>query len=649
MFPDNTPPSVKSHHSLKTGDSIFEDFFKLTKRAPSQPDEKEVWLAENAEKKNVELHFLADSVLKDAGSIPLYEEIIQSARELKHPNLLKVASFHTDGKKAAICLESYDGFRLEELTQSLGSLIPNKSMSLVEGICKGLSYLHEEQSLVHWDLTPAAIRIGADHGVKIAPPEYWSAHGTLEDGSLQQKNLYAAENKINSGEASWVDDLQSLALCLCYAFSGKAPIAHPNHADSTDSLKEEHPHLAAFLRRVLEKSSPPTLTTAQEFLRSYKEAHAKDLSSPVIKAATPVKKEKVEVPALDDEIEQAVKLTDPVKTKPEAEAKLTELKPSKAAHKPSVETQPKSDSEKPSIFHPPAQSEKKEPREKIAPLKKNEASATSNTGSGRFFNKCLPLLLLSLIALSALVFFVSKSCRNSESAMASVHPNENAPNTTSNSPVEATEKKTDLTALPRSIPEPAPEPEIASEIEVVDINQMPPVERLSTPTEQTFSWNGLEVPMLWIAHDSDSSDSEQAPGYWISERAVSQEQWHIVTGENAPADHQLSTPIASVSWQDTKKFLALLNEQKSEKGQYDLPSQDEWKKAFASSAPLKASLKADRKVVWEWCRDDLTVKGISSGLRGFIGQPGSAGTIRFEQNLPTHKRPDLGFRLIYRK
>jgi len=673
--------SVKNHKH-RAGDLVFDEKIKLLKTLPEQSDEGESWLASYAEGELVELHFFGEELFSNFAAMGDCEEAIRAAAKLGHPHLIKVQGFHKTEDYAAMSMESFEHVRLEDLIEGTTSLDVEACGKWVEEVCEALSYLHEKESLVHWDLTPAAIRLNKDGVIKIAPPEYWTVHGELTEEMMEKKNLYASQNKRSGADPRWLDDLQSLSLCLVHAFSGKVA----SEEGTFDLLAETNPNLTAFLQETLDESNKLPVSSAKEFLRSYQMAVQKDGSRAQLKRA-----EKAKASDLKEEVEEKVEAKEEVKeeavtrlkvdavpvpkkeleAEPEMELETRPQKKIKESVRPKLEPIPEKgsaskakvvdpavlkdedapDDESRSIYRAPEVNPSPEKAQSAvmrpAELKEKKAE---NPAKGKWLFDALPILLFGLMALLALGFFILKSCRPTNEAV--VESQKNGPTrelatraglkeTAEVAPTKVESKEDPAIIEPIKQPT-APLDEKTASAEV-------PAEGEGSESFREFSWSGAAVPMAWISLEDTVSELKEGEGkgFWISQTAVTEKQWEAVLGEEGGQGGK-----TAITWEEANHFVRQLNQQESgDGGQYKIPSRQELSLARSLSAD-KDSNEAiidtgNGQVVWEWCRDEVQIKGVNGVLRGFtkIGAGGDKDS--WEYNLPTHKRSDLGFRVLY--
>lgn len=181
--------------------------------------------------------------------------------------------------------------------------------------------------------------------------------------------------------------------------------------------------------------------------------------------------------------------------------------------------------------------------------------------------------------------------------------------------------------------------------------------------------------------DEDKVFCEHA--FWMADTAVSNKQWHYVTGKKVIGyEEKKELPVVDVSWNDVQDFLDIL---RKKSGLYfDLPSQKEWRTAADKeeqdkkswnvrtedsgeiSAPVEVRIKEKSNVlhhfygnVWEWSRsqDDHGLYKFMGGSFRFKEQECKPDTNEINDRINHYwwhsweadsKSDDLGFRLVWK-
>lgn len=110
---------------------------------------------------------LVTSDLIDAGGVERLEREARAVAGLQHPNVVTVHDTLRDGDDAAIVMELVDGGTLADRLRADAPLPWHEAVGLARDIARGLAAAHE-RGLVHRDVKPANVLLGADGTVKVA-------------------------------------------------------------------------------------------------------------------------------------------------------------------------------------------------------------------------------------------------------------------------------------------------------------------------------------------------------------------------------------------------------------------------------------------------------------------------------------------------
>ena len=129
-----------------------------------------VYLAEDTELGNekVAIKFIPPMLASNERAIKNLKKEAQTARQLSHPNIVRLHDLHTDGHQKFLVMEYIEGKTLEQALTAkendkftLQELLP-----VAEQIAAGLEYAHKRKVL-HRDLKPSNIMIAKDGTVKL--------------------------------------------------------------------------------------------------------------------------------------------------------------------------------------------------------------------------------------------------------------------------------------------------------------------------------------------------------------------------------------------------------------------------------------------------------------------------------------------------
>jgi serine/threonine-protein kinase len=129
-----------------------------------------VYLAEDTEFENskVAIKFIPPILAGNVRAIKNLKKEAQTARNLSHPNIVKLHDLHTDGHQKFLVMEYIDGKTLEEMLaeKENDKLTLEELLPIAECVAAGLDYAHSKK-ILHRDLKPSNIIIGKSGIIKI--------------------------------------------------------------------------------------------------------------------------------------------------------------------------------------------------------------------------------------------------------------------------------------------------------------------------------------------------------------------------------------------------------------------------------------------------------------------------------------------------
>jgi len=190
-----------------------------------------VWLARDGElEQDVALKFLPEVVMGDNGAIDDMRRETRRARELTHPNVVRIHDLLRDSRMAAISMEYVAGDSLanRRLEQPSRVFEPEGLVRWVGQFCEALEYAHTKAKIVHCDLKPANLMVGARGELKVA--DFGISATLLETTtrvSRQANNggttVYMSPQQMIGERPTAADDIYSLGATLYELLTGKPP------------------------------------------------------------------------------------------------------------------------------------------------------------------------------------------------------------------------------------------------------------------------------------------------------------------------------------------------------------------------------------------------------------------------------------------
>ena len=190
-----------------------------------------VWLARDEElEQEVALKFLPEVVMGDNGAIDDMRRETRRARELTHPNIVRIHDFLRDSRMAAISMEYVAGDSLGNRRLELPARVfePAELAKWVEQLCGALEYAHTMAKIVHRDLKPANLMVDARGDLKIAD---FGISATLSDTTTRVSKqagssgtpVYMSPQQMMGEKPAATDDIYSLGATLYELLTGKPP------------------------------------------------------------------------------------------------------------------------------------------------------------------------------------------------------------------------------------------------------------------------------------------------------------------------------------------------------------------------------------------------------------------------------------------
>lgn len=155
----------------------------------------------------------------------MHEEI-KLARRITHRNITRTYDFGTDGQLLYITMEYVEGFTLDSLVNTRGSIAVYPAMILVKQLCSAIQAAHE-QGIIHRDLKPQNITINRQGVLKIM--DFGLAMSLEQSGKEANENSenlaagtprFMAPEQFTGGKLDERTDIYALGGLSYYVFSG---------------------------------------------------------------------------------------------------------------------------------------------------------------------------------------------------------------------------------------------------------------------------------------------------------------------------------------------------------------------------------------------------------------------------------------------
>src|SRR5450631_2019771 len=158
-----------------------------------------------------------------------YQEA-KAAGRLSHPNIVTIFDLGKSGDVAYIAMEFLQGRELRDILNDTQTLPVADVLSIVSQVAIGLAYAHEH-GIVHRDVKPANIMVGADVHVKITDfgiARMESASVRTQTGMVLGSPKYMSPEQVIGKQIDQRSDIFSLGVVLYEMLTGKAPFIGEN-------------------------------------------------------------------------------------------------------------------------------------------------------------------------------------------------------------------------------------------------------------------------------------------------------------------------------------------------------------------------------------------------------------------------------------
>ena len=171
---------------------------------------------------------LINPALSDNQKQELIERFYREARaagRLSHPNIVQIFDVFKHKERFFISMECLDGKSLREILESDEQISLNETVNIMQGICDGLNYAHQ-QGIVHRDVKPDNIIILKDGRVKITD---FGIAKIITDSTMTQTGTaigtpsYMSPEQVEGKKADHRADIWATGVMLFELLTGKKP------------------------------------------------------------------------------------------------------------------------------------------------------------------------------------------------------------------------------------------------------------------------------------------------------------------------------------------------------------------------------------------------------------------------------------------
>jgi eukaryotic-like serine/threonine-protein kinase len=181
--------------------------------------------------RTVAIKILLPDLARDSGFLERFRLEAVSAARLTHPCIVSVYDTGVDGSVCYIVMEDMGGPTLREVFDQEGPLGAERAVELMLPVLSALGFAHEN-GLVHRDVKPGNVLVGADGRVKVTDfgiaRAAFAARDLTTTGQVLGTVRYLAPEQVQGSELDGRSDLYSAGVVLYEAVTGRVPFEADN-------------------------------------------------------------------------------------------------------------------------------------------------------------------------------------------------------------------------------------------------------------------------------------------------------------------------------------------------------------------------------------------------------------------------------------
>lgn len=186
----------------------------------------------------VALKFLPPDFADDPKRLEVFHEEVRLARQVTHPNVVRVHDIGEVDGFFFLSMEYIDGEDLGSLLRRIGRVPPeDKALELTRQICAGLAAAHD-RGMLHRDLKPANIMVDGRGRARITDFGLAAVSGSIRGVDVRSGTpVYMAPEQLEGREVTIRSDVYAVGLVLYELFTGKRPFETKNFQEL---LRRQH-------------------------------------------------------------------------------------------------------------------------------------------------------------------------------------------------------------------------------------------------------------------------------------------------------------------------------------------------------------------------------------------------------------------------
>ncbi len=221
----------------------------------------EVWLAHEAMlNRDVAIKRLNSQFTPDAEFATRFQNEARIQARLKHPNIVGLLTFFTEGDEYFMVLEYAPGITLRELIDRTGPIPEKRSLMIFNQIAAALGHAHAK-GIIHRDVKPSNIMVDPQNGDHVLMMDFGIArlmaegHLTRTGTRLGTMHYMSPEQVLASGDVDHRSDVYSAGVVLYEMLSGRLPYDADTGSDyliqdkivreDVPDPREVYPHIGA--------------------------------------------------------------------------------------------------------------------------------------------------------------------------------------------------------------------------------------------------------------------------------------------------------------------------------------------------------------------------------------------------------------------